>query len=131
MRKILIQSNTSDNKKRKNLCITEIVRRNGYSAKAEKKYSYFVSQQSPFLDSEKLKSWVDLQSKNVQKKDRHVCIQKTYDKKTGTGQMIYRVIGSFYVVQNLQVFAVVFMHSIKFDMLYGDAPQASFLIQPE
>ena len=31
--------------------------------------------------------------------------------------MAYRVIGSFYVVQNLRVFAVVFMHSIKFDML--------------
>jgi hypothetical protein len=60
---------------------------------------------------------MDSQQAVSSKKDRHVSIKKIFDNKTGTGQMVYRVIGSFYVVQNLHIFAVVFMHSIKFDML--------------
>ena len=53
-------------------------------------------------------------------------IRKTFDAKTGLGQMVYRVIGSFYVVQNLHVFAVVFMHSIKFDMISNHLPGKKF-----
>lgn len=121
MREILIKTTTSSNHKRKNLSIVEIIDQDGVVARAEKKYSYYVSEQNPFSDNKDLKAWVEMQSQAYQKKDRHVSIKKIFDPKTGVGQMIYRVIGSFYVVQNLHIFAVVFMHSIKFDMLNGPA----------
>ena len=123
MREILIKTTTSSNNKRKNLCITELINQDGFSARAEKKYSYYVSEQPPAHDEEELKKWATLQKESYQKKSRHVSIRKIYDAKTGVGQMIYRVIGSFYVIQNLHIFAVVFMHSIKFDMLSGSLPQ--------
>ena len=91
----------------------------GFVAKAEKKYVYYVSEQNEIRDPEQLKYWMNSQSQNFQKKDRHVTIRKIYDQKTGIGQMLYRVIGSFYVVQDLHIFAVVFMHSIKYDMVSG------------
>ena len=116
-REILIKSRTSENHKRKNLCIVEVINQDGVVARAEKKYSYYVSEQNPLIDPKELKNWMQEQSQNYQKKNRHVSIQKHFDQTTGLGQMIYRVIGSFYVVQNLHIFAVVFMHSIKFDML--------------
>lgn len=122
MRDICISTKTSGNHKRKNLCIVEMIDQNGVQARAEKKYSYYVFEQNPMQKPEELQNWMDLQAHVVQKKDRHVSIRKIFDKKTGKGQMIYRVIGSFYVVQNLHVFAVVFMHSIKFDMLNGQVP---------
>ena len=117
MREISIQTKTFDNYKRKNLSIIEVINQEGFLARAEKKYAYYVSEQNEAKESAQLKAWVDSQAQAYQKKARHVSIQKTFDHKTGFGQMIYRVIGSFYVVQNLRVFAVVFMHSIKFDML--------------
>ena len=120
MREICIKTTVASNHHRKNLSIIEIIDEDGMTARAEKKYSYYVSEQSPFNTPEQLTSWMNLQSQNFQKKDRHICIRKTYDQKTGVGQMIYRVIGSFYVVQNLHIFAVVFMHSIKFDMFTGN-----------
>ena len=123
MREILIKTSTSNNHKRKNLCITELINQDGFLARAEKKYSYYVSEQPPVHDPEELKKWTSLQKDSYQKKSRHVSIRKIYDAKTGVGQMIYRVIGSFYVIQNLHIFAVVFMHSIKFDMLSGSLPQ--------
>lgn len=122
MREILIKSKTADNHKRKNLSITEIISQDGFVARAEKKYCYYVSEQNGYVDPEKVKSWMDTNMENMQKKDRHVSIRKTFDAKTGIGQMIYRVIGSFYVVQNLHLFAVVFMHTIKFDILAGKLP---------
>ena len=117
MREIMINTKTSDNRKRKNLSIVEIIDQDGMVARAEKKYSYYVSPHNPFPDENEMKKWLSAQQQGYQKKDRHVSIRKTFDKDTGLGQMIYRVIGSFYVVQNLNIFAVVFMHSIKFDML--------------
>ena len=123
MREISIKTSTSDNHKRKNLQIVEMIRQDGITARAEKKFAYYVSEQSPFLDAEKMKNWTDIQARTYQKKDRHVSIRKMVNPKTGMGQMIYRVIGSFYVVQDLRVFAVVFMHSIKFDMLSPHLPQ--------
>ncbi len=123
MRDIQIKTTTSENHKRKNLLIVEMIDQDGFVARAEKKYSYYVSEQKPDLQKpEELKQWMDSQAHSFQKKDRHVSITKTLNPSTGIGQMIYRVIGSFYVVQNLHVFAVVFMHSIKFDMISGSIP---------
>ena len=122
MRDILIRTTTSGNHKRKNLCIVETLDQKGFTARAEKKYAYYVSETSPFKDPEEMKTWMNVQSQTYHKKDRHVSIRKIYDGKTGVGQMIYRVIGSFYVVQDLHIFAVVFMHSIKFDMISDKFP---------
>lgn len=117
MREVLIKSSTSGNHHRKNLSIMEIIDVEGFVAKAEKKYVYYVSEQNEIRDPEQMKYWMNAQSQNYQKKDRHVTIRKIYDQKSGIGQMLYRVIGSFYVVQDLHIFAVVFMHSIKYDMV--------------
>lgn len=116
MREIMIKTTTSTNHKRKNLSITEIINQNGMVAKAEKKYCYYVSEQNPSLGISDMQSFADGQANIPRRKERHVSITKVFDKETGVGHLIYRVIGSFYVVQNLHVFAVVFMHTIKFDM---------------
>ena len=122
MREICIKTSTSENHKRKNLLIVEMINQDGIVARAEKKFAYYVSEQSPFMDETKMKSWTDAHNQGCRKKDRHVSIRKIINPKTGMGQMIYRVIGSFYVVQDLHVFAVVFMHSIKFDMVSPGFP---------
>ena len=122
MREIFIRTKTAQNHKRKNLSIIEVINQDGFVARAEKKYSYYVSEQNSMNNEDQIKAWADLQQQEYQKKERHVSIRKTFDPKTGIGQMVYRVIGSFYVVQNLHIFAVVFMHSIKFDMLANHLP---------
>ena len=117
MREISIQTSESENHRRKNLTIVENIRQDGVVARAEKKFRYYVYEQNPVQDPAKLQTWMETQSTINAKKDRHVSIRKIFDNKSGTGQMAYRVIGSFYVVQNLHIFTVVFMHCIKFDMI--------------
>ena len=117
MREISIKTSESANHRRKNLTIVEHISQDGMIARAEKKFCYYVYEQNPVQDPEKLDNWMQTQSMVNTKKDRHVSIKKIFDNKSGTGQMAYRVIGSFYVVQNLHIFTVVFMHCIKFDMI--------------
>lgn len=117
MREICIKTSESMNHRRKNLSIIENIRQDGIVARAEKKFCYYVFEQNGSQDPEKLNEWMHSQSMMNTKKDRHVSIKKIFDNKSGTGQMAYRVIGSFYVVQNLHIFTVVFMHCIKFDMI--------------
>ena len=94
-----------------------MIRQDGMVARAEKKFSYYVYE-SPNQNPAQIEQLAEVQEGGSQpKKDRHVSIKKMFDNKTGTGQMAYRVIGSFFVVQNLHIFTVVFMHSIKFDMI--------------
>ena len=122
MREICIKTSQAGNHRRKNLSIVEMIKQDGFVARAEKKFVYHVMEQNPFGDLDQLKSWMDVQAKANQKKDRHVSIKKIFDDNSGTGKMMYRVIGSFYVVQNLHIFVVIFMHSIRFDMLSGSMP---------
>ena len=117
MREISIKTTESNNHRRKNLCIIEMIRQDGMVARAEKKFSYYIFEQNPVQDPSELDTWMEAQSMMNTRKDRHVSIKKIFDNKSGTGQMAYRVIGSFFVVQNLHIFTVVFMHSIKFDMI--------------
>ena len=121
MREICIKTTESGNHRRKNLSIVEMIRQDGMVARAEKKFSYYIFEQNPAQDPSQIENWMETQSTMNTRKDRHVSIKKIFDNKSGTGQMAYRVIGSFYVVQNLHIFTVVFMHSIKFDMVSRQA----------
>ena len=116
MREICIKQTESTDHHRRNLCIVEMIRENGLVARAEKKFCYYIFEQNSPGDFKGLESLQKPKAVNT-KKDRHVSIKKIFDNDSGTGQMAYRVIGSFYVVQNLHIFAVVFMHCIKFDMI--------------
>ena len=116
MREICIKQTESADHHRRNLSIVELIRENGLVARAEKKFSYYIFEQGSTADFKEIKKLETSHTVNS-KKDRHVSIKKIFDNDSGMGQMAYRVIGSFYVVQNLHIFAVVFMHCIKFDMV--------------
>ena len=122
MREICIKQTESLDHHRRNLSIVEMIHENGLVARAEKKFSYYIFEQNDPMNPEELKKWPPSSPVANSKKERHVSIKKIFDNASGTGQMAYRVIGSFYVVQNLHIFAVVFMHCVKFDMI-GKAPQ--------
>lgn len=126
MRRMVIEQKVSGNHKRKNLSMVEIIDQDGFVARAEKKYSYYVSECNNMPDPASLKNWTDAQMVFPERKDRHVSIQRVYDKEKHVAQLIYRVVGSFYVVQNLHIFAVVFMHSIRFHVWKGNSLAGPF-----
>ena len=68
MREISIQTKTFDNYKRKNLSIIEVINQEGFLARAEKKYAYYVSEQNEAKDSAQLKAWVDPKPRPTRKR---------------------------------------------------------------
>jgi len=117
MREILIETKTSDNRKRRHLCMTEIINDKHMVARSEKRYAYYITERDDPVTKENIESWVDDQAKIKKQKPRHVTIRRTFNKDSGVGQTLYRTTGSFYVVRNFKIYAVVFLHSIKFDVL--------------
>ena len=117
MREITIRTSTSENRRRRNLWMTELINERGLVARAQKRYAYFVTEKREPVTKEDLNGWIESQSKLKQKKPRHISIRRTFDKETGVGQTVYRTTGSFYVLRDFKVFIVVFLHSIKFDIL--------------
>ena len=116
-REICIKQTLAPNHRRKKLSIVEFIHKDGTLARAQKNFSYFVSEQNPFSNVNEVQHWLDAHPHVTDHSDRHISIRKSFDEKSGEGEMAYRVIGSFYVVQNLHLFIVVFLHSIRFDML--------------
>jgi hypothetical protein len=117
MRDILIKTSTSPSKQRRHLFMSEIINDGGMVARAEKHYVYFVSEWKKPMKKGELQAWMASQSKMRQKKPRHIFIHRVYDRDTGIGQTLYRTTGSFFVVRNFRIYAVVFLHSVKFDIL--------------
>ena len=98
--------------------MTEIIDKNGLLARAQKRYNYYVSEKNgKFLGNKSLKAWADDTAKVLNEKPRHVNIKRIFDKTTGKGRTCYRTTGSFYVIREKRVFAIAFMHSVKFDIL--------------
>src|SRR5262245_26038613 len=121
-REINITQKCSKDHRRKKLSIVEFIHKDGTVARAQKNFSYFVAEQDPFENTAQMDFWLKEHPHVTDQSDRHISIRKTFDEKSGEGEMAYRVIGSFYVVQNLHLFVVVFLHSIRFDMLTPGRP---------
>ena len=125
-RAISIKQTASKDLRRKKLSIVELIHKDGTVARAQKNFSYFVSEQDPFENAMQMNYWLAQHPHVTDHSDRHISIRKTFDEKSGEGEMIYRVIGSFYVVQNLHLFIVVFLHSIRFEMMTPGQPAQQF-----
>lgn len=118
MRDVLIEKMISGNGRRKSLQFTEIIEKDGYMARAQKKYSYFVSEKiGKFLGNKSLKEWSEVKSKELLQKPRHVSVKRVFDKENSIGLTCCRTTGSFYIVRHEKVFAVAFLHSVTFDIL--------------
>jgi hypothetical protein len=125
-REISIKQMASKDHRRKKLSIVEFIHKDGTLARAQKNFSYFVAEQDPFENQDQMSHWLAQHPHVTDHSDRHISIRKTFDEKSGEGEMAYRVTGSFYVVQNLHLFIVVFLHSIRFDMLTPGQPAQHF-----
>lgn len=116
LREVQIERRTSANGKRRFLKMTELIEKDGFIARAQKKYSYYITERlGQFSGS--LQDWMAEKSKVMNEKPRHISVRRIFNKEHGIGQTTCRTSGSFYVVRQQKIFAVAFLHSVKFDIL--------------
>ena len=106
MREIIMTTATK-NRTRRFLNMEETIKEHNIHAKAQKKYVYRVFKVDKFISTNGVKT----------RKPGHIHIERNFDGDVGIGRTTYRTTGSFYVNRGFNTFAVVFLHSIRFDIL--------------
>lgn len=118
LREVQMERHTSANGKRRSLKMTELIEKEGFIARAQKKYTYFITERlGQYFGSNSLQEWMAEKSKILTQKPRHISVKRIFNKEHGVGQTTCRTSGSFYVVKQEKIFAVAFLHTVKFDIL--------------
>jgi hypothetical protein len=116
MREILYKNLTGIDNKKRDLCIREVVAKDGVLATIERRCIYFVRDRIHIKDPSNLDELRRLKkTENVWKK-KHFHILRRHDSSTGEDKLICKVAGTFYAIAGHYVFCIAFVHSFKVDL---------------
>ncbi len=115
MREIVYKNLTGSNKKKRDLCIKEVITRDDFMATIERRCLYFVREKVYIDDPANLDKLKVLKHTNDVWKKKHFHILRNHDSRTGEDKMICKVAGTFYAICGHYVFCIAFVHSFKID----------------
>lgn len=116
MRELLFKNMTSQDKKRKDLYVSETVSRDGVVTTTQRHSTYILNACNKFNTLEKMTEWknkIDLKTEK-----RHIFVIKKRDTKTNKYMFICDVVGRFYAVSGFDIYSIAFKHSFEIDFLY-------------
>ncbi|MDO8603458.1 MAG: hypothetical protein Q7O04_06405 [Candidatus Omnitrophota bacterium] len=116
MRELLFKNITSENKKRKDLYVSETFDRDGVTTTTQRHSIYIVGACNKFKTLGELAEWKKVAGQKANK--RHVFIIKRRDNKLHKDTFICDVVGRFYAVTGFDIYSVAFKHSFEIDFLY-------------
>jgi len=116
MRELLFKNITSENKKRKDLYVSETFDNDGITTTTQRRSTYIMGACNKFKNLEEILEWKKNIGPNPGK--RHIFIIKKRDTKLNKDAFVCDVIGKFYAVSDCDIYSVVFKHSFEVDFLY-------------
>ncbi|NQT75310.1 MAG: hypothetical protein HQ566_02185 [Candidatus Omnitrophica bacterium] len=116
MRELVFKNLTSENKKRKDLYITETIDRNGVKTVTRRHSIYIVGGHSKVKGANGAVQHKKAIPGNDAK--RHVFIFKKRDTKQKKDSFVCDVVGKFYAVVKDELYSVAFKHSFEIDFLF-------------
>ncbi len=114
MRELVFKNLTSEDKKKKDLFITETIDREGMRTVTQRHSTYMVSNRKTFASHSGLEEW---QKKVPAYNKRHVFVFKKRNTKEKKDSFICDVVGKFYAVVKKDVYSIAFKHSFEIDFL--------------
>ena len=121
MRELLFKDITSENKKRKDLFVSETFDQNGVTTTTQRRSTYIIGACNKFKNLEELLAWKKNVGPNAGK--RHVFIIKKRDTILNKDAFICDIIGKFYAVSQCDIYSVAFKHSFEVDFSYTHTPE--------
>jgi len=116
MRELLFKNITSENKKRKDLFVSETFDQNGVTTTTQRRSTYIIGACNKFKNLEELLAWKKSVGPNAGR--RHVFIIKKRDTVLNKDAFICDIIGKFYAVFQCDIYSVAFKHSFEVDFSY-------------
>ena len=116
MRELLFKNITSENKKRKDLYVSETVDRDGVITTTQRHSTYILGGCNKFKSLEELAEWKKTTGLKASK--RHIFIIKKRDTSLHKDMFICDVVGRFYAVSGSDIYSIAFKHSFEIDFSY-------------
>jgi len=116
MKELLFKDITSENKKRKDLYVSETVNMDGVTTTTQRHSIYILGDQNKFKTLEEMAEWKKTIGLNTTK--RHIFIIKKRDTKLGKDMFICDIVGRLYAVSGFDIYSVVFKHSFEVDFIH-------------
>ncbi len=116
MRELLFKNMTSNDHKKRDISIQEIVEKDGILAKTTRRCLYFIKEKTPVKSPMDLQKISDIKDLDEEQK-RHFCVLKQRDSDLGVDKLMCKVAGTFYAVVNNYLYCVVFFHTFKISFL--------------
>jgi hypothetical protein len=116
MREICYKNLTNTNSSKRDLCIREVVTKDGVVATIERRCIYFIREKVFIEDPNDLSELEGLKNSDDAWKKRHFHILRVHDSFTGTDKLICKIAGTFYAIVGHYVFCIAFVHSFKIDL---------------
>ncbi len=116
MREILYKNLTDIDSKKRDLCIREVVEKDGVTARIEKRCIYFVREIICLKDPSDLECLKSLKETNEAWKKRHFHILRKHNSDSGEDKLVCKVAGTLYAIIGQYVFCVAFIQSLKIDL---------------
>lgn len=116
MREIVFKHLTAKDHKKRDLCVREIVSKDGVMATIERRCIYFIVEKFYIEDPNDIEEFKTLKSGGEAWKKRHFHILRRHDSTTGEDKLICKVAGTLYAVVSNSVYYIAFFHSFKIDL---------------
>ncbi len=115
MREIVFKNLTSQDRRRRDLFISETVLENGVQTTTQRRSIYMIKNHSTYKNSAELNKFANQTQCQDGKNSRHIFILKKHDSKSKKDTFICDVVGTFYIVVNEDIYTVAFKHSFEVD----------------
>jgi len=117
MRELIFKNLTSENKRRKDLYISETLDKDGVRTITRRHSVYIIGNRNKVKDEKEL---MQHKTQNpINTTSRHVFIFKKRDTKLKKDSFICDVVGKFYAVVKNDLYSVAFKHSFEIDFLFA------------
>lgn len=116
MREILYKNLTDLDSKKRDLCIREVVEKDGITARIEKRCIYFVREIVCIKDLSDMECLKGPKETSAARKKRHFHVIRKHNSGTGEDKLICKVAGTLYTIIGQYLFCVAFIHSLKIDL---------------
>ncbi len=112
MRELVFKNLISNDKKRKDLFISETFEKDGVKTITQRHSVYLINNRNSFSDPKKLAQWKCNASLNNK---RHIFIFKKHNTKEKKDSFVCDVVGKLYAVIKNEVYSIGFKHSFEID----------------
>ncbi|NQT46534.1 MAG: hypothetical protein HQ593_03510 [Candidatus Omnitrophica bacterium] len=117
MRELIFKNLTSNDHKKRDIRVQEIIQKDDLVARTERRSIYFVRKKTHIETTEDLKTFTSDPGQIHDSDKKHFFILKEHNSSNGRDMILCKVRGTMHVVVGDDIFTITFFHTYKIDMM--------------